>query len=49
MSLEINLGKRGNILDAGAQNAAQVCIVIFWSSLYIGVMCVMLWFIAPGY
>ena len=32
MSLEINLGKRGNILDAGAQNAAQVCIVVFWSS-----------------
>jgi len=26
MSLEINLGKRGNILDAGAQNAAQVAL-----------------------
>lgn len=32
MSLEINLGKRGNILDAGAPNAAQVSIVVLWSS-----------------
>lgn len=28
MSLEINLGKLENLLEAGPQNAAQVCIVV---------------------
>ena len=25
MSLEVNVGKRGNILEVGPENAAQVC------------------------
>jgi glutamate synthase (ferredoxin) len=28
MSLEVNIGKRGNILEAGPQNASQVSVFI---------------------
>lgn len=29
MSLEVNIGKRGNILEVGPENASQVCLQIF--------------------
>jgi hypothetical protein len=28
MSLEVNIGKRGNILEVGPQNASQVSVII---------------------
>lgn len=30
MSLEVNIGKRGNILEVGPENASQVCLVSFF-------------------
>jgi glutamate synthase (ferredoxin) len=29
MSLEVNIGKRGNILEVGPENADQVCVLNF--------------------
>lgn len=29
MSLEVNIGKRGNILEVGPENASQVCMHVF--------------------
>ena len=28
MSLEVNIGKRGNILEAGSENASQVSVIL---------------------
>lgn len=28
MSLEVNIGKRGNILEVGPENASQVCQIL---------------------
>lgn len=30
MSLEVNVGKRGNILEVGPENASQVCVLFFF-------------------
>lgn len=30
MSLEVNIGKRGNILEVGPQNVSQVSVPKFW-------------------
>lgn len=45
MSLEVNIGKRRNILEVGPENASQVC--IFNSSFSNCVLCIALMFLMP--